>query len=676
MFETSSQPDPEVTYTLAGRLDRAGFAGSEYWVGWPQVYAIDDSGVSRAVDQAQIQSRITAGMRPWREVYGDQHLVIRDEGGIRYRAPVVVMPSDLRLQLRPGDRSGELDITSGELRSASADVQGERPHGRATPGGITLSFGPTVAPGEEVALHLLFRDGGEATLRVPAPVRAIGFVGRDGAPPARSVSVESLISVRARAVSPADQTGWVLECRLPPVTPWMSLQELPAISPSVFELSLHAVRDRIAGLFSLSDDLDARVEIRIVPRTGAIPAAAPSLSVQRYDAKLTLRRDGTRVDLALDPESAVNLGDLGRGLVRLEARPVTAPAEAAWDVPTTDTGWCLDTSTLAPGPWLLLGRIHNALRLRPLLLTMPGALPTATDELQKAVREPNPGARIGAIGEALQSLTRSWDTSEGARLRQFVGTLGDLPAVTFDAVKALASHPDAAALALLQTPEYQFAAVWAGLEELAFLWSCVPLASWVRAGRRLWQWTEAQREVLREVGFTPAGVIERTLEGFIQRGAERSPLVPLVHELLFSTIPHIPRPSGESTLQLARSLQGRAALRAFLEIEARQLCARHESEWWPTDIDSNRPGLSAKTWVAAQAIVPRLGTAHHQPTLAAPVVAALAAFHGEALPRQTLVDLRRLRAFDPVWFDLGHVLALALLVGERLENDRGYLDDV
>jgi hypothetical protein len=336
---------------------------------------------------------------------------------------------------------------------------------------------------------------------------------------------------------------------------------------------------------------------------------------------------------------------------------------------------------VAPGPWLVLGYIGEQVRLRPLLLTVPGKEPdpsppnSSASEFDAAVRTSPKDARLSALRTALGKMAANLDHPDWRRVQRHVATLGRLPATTFDVVRVLSEVPDAAVAALLLCGD-GLEMTWTGLEELPFSWALVPVKSWVRGVKALMRSADAKDELWRTLGWDRARARIETLKLFWERGPKQALFMATILEVVCMTSSGVP-PPPQHLVSVARTPEGRRSLESLLTRQRTAMLARHAAsdDWWPEgDVRALALQAGITPAILDEVHIPAdLG--HRADVYDAPGVAAAISVLGVPCPLPLLLQIRRLRSFDETWFDMAHATALTNLLGRRFAKDKGLFDD-
>ena len=119
--------------------------------------------------------------------------------------------------------------------------------------------------------------------------------------------------------------------------------------------------------------------------------------------------------------------------------------------------------------------------IRPLRIIVPGAEPDASTRYAQASRIPDREQRWEEMRRLLEAMVDTTEHESWLDYRALLCTLGRLPGPTYDLVRLTPEVPAAAVCALLRSS--QLDDLWLGMEELPFLWCCVPLDAWRRGLR-------------------------------------------------------------------------------------------------------------------------------------------------------------------------------------------------
>jgi hypothetical protein len=654
----SEDDDDDASYVLSGELRRTGFAGSEYWLGLPRLQLLHENGPRIDVPASEIEVR-PAGQRSWRPAgseWGDLDL---------RRAPGARPPFLTRVLLLPPDTTFDVDGRTSSISVRSRELVAVVKDGVRLPasGGRCLLFVPSSESRTTIPMELEFRSGSAAT-SVPTPVRCADFVGREGTITGHVV-VDHLGRIRARAMSPDLAERFGLEARIQGKVPWTQLVRLPASggSAGVWELSLDSVRDQITNLFALSYHLDEEVELR-VNVYGSPMRSLPVLRVRRYEAKPHVNYVPDAVSVELYDDAQQRIGPVGVARLQLELRPLSAPDSGAVQLERSagnGATWSIQRAALADErAWVLFGKIGEKVRLRPLVVEGDNERPPA-NMLEGLLFDNDKTRRRQGLHDLLGEIAPAWERPEWESISHFLNTLGSLPATTFDVVDALSEVPTVAAGALIRCcgDTAALERVWRGLDELPFLWETIPLNAWVSAAEALQRHAQLLSE---QSGMAVAQLVPLLLRTLLADGPALSEFFHAVHCVLYQCVEHCPPPATDY-IAAFREPRSEPMLNAILGAQVQELRRRHDDEWWPTDLTiADEAGMELEGHARLAEQMP----AYCRPVISAPLRAGLAAGSNLTIGKASLLALRQVRTFDPVWFEFAHALGFTFAAARRL----------
>ncbi|MCA9678705.1 MAG: STY4851/ECs_5259 family protein [Myxococcales bacterium] len=655
---TSSQDDDDETFVLTGELSRAGFAGSEFWRGVPRLQQIHDSGLRTDAPAVDLQVR-PVGQRSWMHLgsaWGDLELRYRRDSEIAFRTRTMVMPADL--QIRIDARSSTIQIAAQEL--VAVVCEGTRT--AASGGECTLTWSGAESR-TSLPVTMEFRVG-SATLSVPAPVRRVIFEGRDG-PLDGPVVIDRLGQVRARAISPDPSDRFGLEARIQGLTPWTQVARLPPTggADGVWELGLDSIRDQLTDMFAISYHLDIEVEVRFTAYGPPLPHN-PAMRVRRYEAKPVVTYSETGLSVTLEDDAVQRFGSAGTGLLELELRPLGQPDSISVQLERMASPtpcWSLARSALVDFPaWILLGKIRDRVRLRPLVVSAESTR-ASENVVETLILDTDKVRRRNGLRTVLGEIASAWDRPEWDTTTMFLNTLGSFPATMFDLVDCLSQVPAAAASALIRCcgDEAALGRVWRGLDELPFLWEAVPLDAWVVAATAFGSYAST---LGAQISMPTEQMTRAMLRPLIESGPTLSHFFEAIHCVFARLVPGCPQPTSDA-LSMFQSSGSLPMLDLLLEPVKQELLRRHEGEWWPTDVEvldaAERP-IEFPSGIAD-------GVAGYvRPVILVPLQAGIAAGSNLGVSSNSLLSLRRVRTFDPPWFEFAHAMGFTYAAARHL----------
>ena len=689
-------PEDIAPVILVGDIRISFTAGMSAWFGPPTLAARDGSPTL-----AHLEWRRPDGT--WERVtescVGRVALRAIQDGVTLLRTTATILPRDLELKSYPRAGEGTLRVRSRRLHGLSVEDCPSTVHATISHQNATAELHVVANESVDLKLRLSFDGGTTALVSAPLPVIAMCFVDRRGQPlpTGQQVSTQRLHGIRARIVTAGEEEAPTLLARrlLTDAEP-SRVQTIGVLRATrdqrIFELPLDDVRDAILEHLAVGTHPDDAVELVLAP------SAVATLFVRRYEAAFSLDAPGLAVRrLTLPTDVATKIEPhvaeaLDVSLLRI-ANPAVPETSILRDA---DGSWHFVAADHAPGPWLVVARYGNAIRLRPVTITnrRDEIDPGEPGTLKHALLCPARGERFKRLLAYFQALVPRFEASDWASLRPFVATLGQFPATTFDVMPRIASQGVLAAYALLKADDGSFMRVWNGLEELPFVWHLVPVTAWVKAARVLYHDRRRETAELKKLNIpvtlgdpllpwranpfarflavlqdlfaaTVVGVDEPP-DDCVRKARDPDARALVLERLMLTVAPLQQEVRTEIAEDLARELVPvGGVLRALVEL---QEIVSHDGH--------RRPALSAGTFLKDfGARLDGTPTPAGRVAYAAALTAAYA-YSGERASYDLLFRLRGYRSAAYELFDMAHATYLTLLLGARLAKDKEYLDDV
>lgn len=442
------------------------------------------------------------------------------------------------------------------------------------------------------------------------------------------------------------------------------------------ELRLLELQSSVQGLMCQSNALDARVDLRIC--LGHAPIATMRLT--RYDADLERRAlamavsDDCLARLSAEELAGVQLRAVP--MLRSEAKEVELAQSCSSGVPVGR--WELAHLPASQGPWLIYPSADSTVQLRPTLF--PGfaigsqplpsntLCPLASAMAMTDADDRNRAIRLVVTDMAADLDHRSWNLI----IRQYQ-LLSHLPLSTLDYWRVIGRDMDAALAAVLKLSFDVTSLMTRMRDELGVIWELMPKAT-LRAGlgflSTLWA---------RQLKLEPQDTLVRTLVEPLFRsvGQVDAILGELVNLALFQS--GFNRHEGLDRMIASVTAGVRAQLQQLWVGEGsllqRFLLRTHaEDRIWPAfgltetlfqALQHHAPDAAARLlkdfgrdllWLPTAGQTGQYSKNMKEDVANAPLLAALLA---QLCPsqhawrtEQAMAQLRRIRSFDPGWFDV------------------------
>lgn len=652
-------------FVLRGEGPPALIRDADIWRGLPQVHEMTKDGLLRTVKSEHVVWRINSGAwaaRPT-SAFGALEVGVLRDGETEFRARVRVLPSDLQIAIREvRPDGGMIDVRTAELSAVGAvAAPGFSVAPTRTTWGWTLVFARTAETmPSTISLCLQARSGAELTVAVPFPAQRIGFVSARGKilGSRERISIDELAHLRVEVRTP-NAGKWSIDLARSGAQPRPILSLSPPPGAGA-DASLEPLRPLVSAALAASNSLDDEVELRLIEE-GAGMRKLPTCLVRRYDTQLEpatlLGHRCVRL-----PASA----GLDRSVVealRAEAVSLYRPNELVVNLPRVMPGvWSLGSLADKPGPWIAIALQNDYVRTRPLRVSL-GAPSSSSNAIDAAVAEGDADRRRGLIRSALERLPSDISRTDAGwktALAQLDGATRLHP-TTFDLVRGVAAVPRVAVLALLGAGS-RSASLWNALEELPFMWAAVPLRTWLtEIGASL----AALRGHVAPLGLNVEDIARSAGAGIF--GEPLSPFVACIHEAAYLLHPHVPKPRT----QVFRHAVFSELCRKTAMDERNDLLVRYANARWPENRawDDLTLGPELKDF---EPFVSGLPT-DREVVLRTPLVLARRIVEGAEM--YAPYELRRLRDFDPMWFDRALVAALYTILGRRFDRKEWPFDE-
>jgi len=671
--------------TLRGKSMTLGFGGSLVWCGLPTLCEIDDSGtLIRPIQASDLEWR-PSGSLQWTTVTNPDHCLGRiqiryaEDDTVLYRQELAVLPKAFAIHSRG----------TTQPRTGIVSLHGLQPAPqRITPAQVDAALQVTVESEHDAAMLTATSESGRETpptfrcriswtenrsaeLEIATPVSDI-FVcdaaGRRCQLPG-PIPVQLLDGLYLRATYPTQYSPVIVDNE---EQTWAALS-LDAPDGTSYTLPLSCIAERARGLLAVQDWNGGVVTLR-VRRFAASAVGQVSLRVARTAGQLHLEcdPDGTRTIGV--PEAARTQPwlrtDLRLELSRLATFDAPISDDACQQV--NDHAWRIDSHKLPPEGVLATVRGLGDVCLTPVFVPpaspqiMAEQLPHAPTAFDTIVRMQGDADRFTAWRELLRTMSFDSAHPDWGNLVSLLAHATTLPETTYNVVEALATLPQAAAACVVrnQTPPL----FWQFMERLSFLWSLVPLSSWIQA---------VHRHAIHVRGLSPTTDLwTPTMQKFVSSTLRSGPqcmrpivdCLALLPELLPQTAyMHLEERAQPENL---RFQQLPAPLRASLvEPLASRLIEEAANSRWPG---------GQHEWLGNEHVLHMLeafgiqhgllgeGMGYRRAVICAPLCAASRVVHGNALERDTVRDMIRYRAFDREWYDEMQSLAVYYLLSRRL----------
>lgn len=674
-------PDEPPHYMLRGRFWSQN-SGSQVCLGLPNIWKILGASIQRVPENTlwwKPNHGRWSSLRVGNTPLGDGWLAVREANGQEvFRTKLRILPANFTLNTVPSQNQ-----SCGTIEASGRGVMSLGLHGPqqivctkpdSNPRKIHLETTLDNIPAY-VHLEVLFQDGSTARLDTPFPESSARFVQGNGTLQDSQVPVAirrlSNVSVRATGAMASSRLmlKGMLKGQLLGNTGWHDLGMLSSVHDGLSQLHLDNLSDKLQLWLASTTNLDAKIELRLEKAFGEIGTLATA-QICRYEGNLSpvrmqppsllnMQKSGEIppappsgeispvIAVELKPELLEALGTETVTKLRIEARRMEQPDEPPIELPSSRPGYWKIPDEMEPGPWMLLARIGEATRLRPLCVNLRLSEAKAPSSgLDAAVRLPDRNERTHAFNSILEQLAVGYDAQDWPILKQFLASIRDVPAASYEVIIALHRHPKVAAMALMRASSESLPILFRSLEELPFAWFLVSQKIWEEAAEKALAWigrsfspisTEQQRALFfdlcspffEHVGklSSPVGVLAEKIK--ILFGSFREEECQWIG-------PH----------RIGNHMQ---SLRDALE---NTVTGNLEETWPDIDVDTIAEQYNIDLYRIHETL-PRIKRhqSQYQPVLLAPFLAVELVLSNVVISPEIVTQLRWLRAFDTTWFD-------------------------
>lgn len=656
---TGSDSTQDFEYRVIAPTFEIGRSAAVAYRGIPVVHQIDSTGLRDVVPTHKVQWRSAQPGSTWGPLsarcIGDGTLRVFDDGSTRFIKAVTLVPNKLALKFETDTdgRGGSIDfVGTGDAQIAIENALNVEAAVEALPGIVRLRLRATASIPADINVAIRWRHGGSATFTLPFPVNLARFEMSGFSLPAfTTVAVERLSRVRAQAMS--SQSGACVqilgdyrgrdssrETRVP------IRKDLPEATPGWFEMPLGSLQQVIKSRLAFSTDEHANVRLQIDSNQASLATA--QVFVHRYDFELIGDWASNEVRVPTDLADTMDIDELES--IRLEAVSVLTPLAPPIPLPRLTTySWSFEAEKLAAGPYLIVAMQGDWCRSKPFWRYVH-ARPDEQDVHDLVYLYEHHGSadadRVFAAKRLIDRLKENVSDPAWAVIFDQLEISSRIPAFAFDYLCALSADADAVALAAFIASDAEFKRLWRGMEQLPFWWRGVRRCAWVQAA------TTYVRSMQSDIVARPelAPFVIQSFDAAIAR----------VEEMLPATGPVLARTRAQL---FGTTIDAKA--RMFLQPEARQPLLALRSHL----MDNAFNVLPSHLWGVGLPAVGKLARALDAPWLKqllaqkpgesdsryevrnAPVIAALAAFLGQALPFEAAYQLRSVSELAPSWFD-------------------------
>lgn len=693
-------------YSLEGpMLDKLGT--TQEWLGVPRVLEQPEHGLRRKLGDHELEWRPSGYQGPWRamstECIGWVDLRHRRGDQVLFETRVAIVPPDTTIEALPGDEPGQGRLRILGSLAAHARVGCSKKFTakeEAVNNGYAWLIDGIESGARKVRVELVWDEQRSVSLYLPFPVVGVRFFDHAGRalPQGATIGISNLSRCSVESLLPIGSRPPRIAARLESASDLSrSFVESMEFSVSMREasgrrkssltrytMSLREIERSVMLRLSSSEVMNAKVALNV------------QLDGQTQGVEVKVRRNAIAVGINEEQDSLVVIPRKSEPFLEdalekmsMKMMRVSNPKEVAEVERAQVSGqWPLPDPLV--GVHLFVGLTGSQASSRPVIFdpgsskleieSQPGAFEAmqarrvyTLDEIGELFHE---RTRQSMFVELLKRMVQTPMHPEWEHLMDYVGTLGQLPATTFDALDAMVKVPESCVYSLFEAhTEDRFARVWQGLEELAFSWDCVQIRQW-RLGVKIW-WARV-RSSLREVkGEHRQERYLRMSIAHYRNTCDRISTYLSTFSLISEFIADHDIPELETrgqyrgfiTMPVAHEILSRRKATSYQELLRTQA---HRSVRWPElrsianlaqRVDEQLPRNLRSL---QRTLRPDHALAFQNSVILGPAYCAIACaldwpsfeFSGEEV-----ISIRRLKEFDPRWFRECYTTTLAMAIG-------------
>lgn len=690
----------DIEYHLVGSEKSFDNGATVFFLGAPQVHTFRDGVPNERVPESYLQWKPDTPGGAW-QPYSVSEVdsgAVRGWGRLRYirddevyhSIPTGILPRSADITIHPSldPNHGAIRFTGfGDVVAAVRSVSGLEVQRQKENGGYRLAMTATREVPREVDIVLDWGGRGRMAVALPFPARRAAFLDPSGCPfPENARLAEgSIAGVQAEVIvpDPAEyQIKGAFSNDLDPIVRQPTntfVREIPEVNHGHYLLDLAQLDREIAERLELSDRPGTAVRLEIVEADSARSFQGACICVRRFDLEFAIEhRTRTTEIVRLDARSLQQIPATDLDELIVEMLPLLDPdeepirlgriARAAWSIP-------VDSHSLEPGPYLVLGRQGARQRARPTLWyagePADGLQPDSTGSTnvahayaQAAMAEYQSGdeAFVSVVGAMASSPGHEdWDLVF-AYLRQ-----DSLPVMAFPLLRALVRNPIACVTAAADASESDFDLLWERMELFPFAWWQIPLVDWKEAYT---SYAEYWQGHFSEVGDTDQAwdILARHTDASIDRVASHLPGLQAAFAFLSDRVAC--RPISDRASKIVTPDRLRALYQRFAK--HRLACPAFDI---PLQAVPDLPGISSEVqqlvadhgWCKPLFRRGETGMVERRRTEVAdsPALTAALVVAGKPPPEELARAIRGVRSSHRSWFDEALRLAQLLCFGRE-----------
>ncbi|WP_239549475.1 STY4851/ECs_5259 family protein [Lelliottia amnigena] len=350
-----------------------------------------------------------------------------------------------------------------------------------------VPFDGNVSKNITIDLRVTWRDGCNLKLLLPSPVAGGRFVNHEGETFSEGIaSVDHLHGVSADLLTISPVGKGFLNIELKDENPLsknyhflsMDIPLFTGRNENLQQISLYEKYNLLKSLLACSWAKNSSLHLDFYAEK--LGKVGSTLNVKRYDGKFIERDDRLHIDV----EDAISFPQDRASEIIVQAVSLTDPASCFMTLQKDALGYDFPSKSDSSGPWLIIGKLDNYIRVEP-LLRWSDKLPVHDELLIKSLCEPEQSKRKREINSLLSNVINNPLQQSAYSIVEYLKkykSSDDLPLHTHDLFNKLSRDP----LALIQLLITSCLSgdselIYDMQNELPFSWGWIPFEHWSKS---------------------------------------------------------------------------------------------------------------------------------------------------------------------------------------------------
>jgi hypothetical protein len=604
---------------------------SSVYLGLPIVKAVDDStdsiyGLTTFIDNKPVNT-----VEEY-ERYGAYTLTVKNkDNDTLIRRKIAVLPNDLDISFSCEDHNAVITVSSERPISTNLVAETCKVASEKNVSSRRFLIEPKGLPPSKVTLFVQANLECEPIeLTLPYPASGIYGYNAEGKVLDRELTINQLLGSEISLYSDREYAEkFTLEFSLLPDKSYSpSYISYVAVAAKPQVVSLYSFKERIIELLSLSDSLDAQVQISI-----SNSSQIKKYIIRRFASNIKIDRMNDLISFETDLQGRTERIPLAMRMAEPERKPIELKSRMLGSIELGQ--FEIANEMKKNGPWLIIPNQDVDVDFRPTFY------PTGNDEdfsncdilsIQTAVKAYHPVNAPRIIAEFLNEMAANIEHPSWGYFRNLWDDFGYLPLSTFEAWKVLVKLPSALTLALFKF-EMNDVFIRRVDAEFPMLWELIPIDHWLNAKQQFTKW------LLR------LGASENLIDEQIGKMFDR----------FSNSVPSFP-------VQVIEFLKGHPLEKPFSQQQEKMiinnlwlqdLIREHSESDWPIGLKYEIEKAANELEIDGLINFPhfRQSAVALYPAVAAAIAIGKLEFAGVfRADSNSTYALKQLRDFDPVWF--------------------------